>query len=86
MAGALGAFSETSGAIEEIVAEGDLVMTWSTLRMTHTGPWRNIPASNKQVSFRAVELYRFAQGKVIEYRFMYDTFSFLQQVGAISLP
>jgi predicted ester cyclase len=84
MAGALGAFSDTSGTIEQIVAEGDLVMTWSTLRMTHIGPWRNIPATNKQVSFRAVALYRFANGKVVEFRFLYDTFSLLQQIGAIA--
>jgi predicted ester cyclase len=83
MTGAVGAFSDASGTIEEIVAEGDLVMTWSTLRVTHSGPWRNIPATNKQVSFREVALYRFAQGKMIEYRFLYDTFGLLQQIGAI---
>jgi len=83
MSGALGAFSDASGTLEEIVAEGDIVMTWSNLRVTHVGPWRNIPATNKQVSFRVVDLYRFAQGKVIEYRFLYDTFSLLQQIGAI---
>jgi predicted ester cyclase len=83
MTGALGAFSDTSGTIDEIVAEGDLVMAWSTLRMTHVGPWRNIPVTNKQVSFREVDLYRFAQGKVVEVRFLYDTFGLLQQIGAI---
>lgn len=81
--GALGAFADVSGTIEEIVAEGDQVMTWSTLRTTHVGPWRNIPATNKHVSFRGVGLYRFAQGKVIEYRFLYDTFGLLQQIGGM---
>ncbi len=84
--GALGAFSDTNATIEEIVAEGEMVMTWSTLRATHTGSWRNIPATNKQVSWRAVEYFRFAQGKVVELRFLYDTFSLLQQMGAIPRP
>lgn len=83
MTGALGAFSDASGTIEEIVAECDKIMTWSTLRITHVGPWRHIPATNKQVSFREVDFYRFAQGKVVEVRFLYDTFSLLQEIGAI---
>jgi predicted ester cyclase len=80
------AFTDFSSTLEEIVAEGDKVMMWGVDSATHTGTWRNIPATNKRVSWRAVGCYRFAQGKVIECRFMYDTFSFLQQVGAISLP
>jgi len=83
ISGALGAFSDVCGTIEEIVAEGDRVMIWSTLRTTHVGAWRTIPAINKHVSFRGVGLYRFAQGKVIEYRFLYDTFGLLQQIGAM---
>jgi predicted ester cyclase len=81
--GASGAFSDFSNTLEAIVAEGDTVMVWGTVRATHVGPWRNIPATNKQVSWRAVECYRFAHGKVVEFRFLYDTFSLLQQIGAI---
>lgn len=82
MTGAFGAFSDASGTMEEIVAEGDMVMTWATLGVTHVGPWRSIPAT-KQVSFREVDCYRFAQGQGVEVRFLSDTFSLPQQIGAI---
>jgi len=83
---AFDAFTDLSFTLEEIVAEGDKVMVWGVDTATHSGTWRNIPATNKRVSWRAVACYRLTQGKVVECRFMYDTFSFLQQIGAISLP
>ncbi len=66
--------------------KGDKVMVWDIDSANHVGMWRNIPATNKRVSWRAVDCYRLADGKVVECRFMFDTFSFLQQIGAIALP
>jgi predicted ester cyclase len=86
MAGTGSAFSDFSQTLEAIVAEGDTVMVWGTLGATHSGPWRNIAATNKRISWRAVEYYRFARGKVIEFRFLFDTFALLQQIGAIPKP
>jgi len=80
------AFTDVSYTLEEIVAEGDKVMVWDIDSANHVGMWRNIPATNKRVSWRAVDCYRLADGKVVECRFMFDTFSFLQQIGAIALP
>jgi predicted ester cyclase len=77
------AFSDLSTTVEEIIAEGDTVMMWGTDHATHTGPWRNVPATNKHVSFRDVQCYHFAHGKVVECRFLFDSLSALQQIGAI---
>jgi predicted ester cyclase len=78
------AFSDASFTMEEIVAEDDKVVVWGTAHMTHTGQWRNIPATNKHVSFREAVFYRLAHGKVVEYRPLFDAVSLLQQIGAIS--
>jgi steroid delta-isomerase-like uncharacterized protein len=83
LAAAAGAFSAFSYTVEVIVAEGDTVMVWGTEHSTHTGRWRNIPATNKHVSYRVVACYRLAHGKLIEHRLLVDSLSFLQQVGAI---
>ena len=83
MAGASAAFSDFSTTVEAIVAEGDMVMLWGTQQATHTGTWRTIPATNKQVVYRVVGRYRLAAGKIIEHRFLIDSLGFLQQVGAI---
>jgi steroid delta-isomerase-like uncharacterized protein len=77
------AFSDISETVEVMVAEGDRVMVWLTQQATHSGPWRSLPATNKRVSYRGVACYRFAQGKIIEHRFLIDSLSFLQQVGAM---
>jgi predicted ester cyclase len=83
MAAARAAFSDISTTMEEIIAEGETVMLWGTDRATHTGPWRNIPATYTRVSFRVVVCAHFAMGKVVEYRFLNDELSLLQQVGAL---
>jgi ketosteroid isomerase-like protein len=80
------AFSERKNIPEKMVAEGDTVMVWLTQLNRHTGPWRAIPATNKQVSTRAVECFRLRGGKVIEFRVLTDTLSFLQQIGAFPSP
>ncbi|GCE19830.1 ester cyclase [Dictyobacter kobayashii] len=74
-------FTERHHTVEKIVAEGDTVMVWLTEYVTHSGPWRNVPATNKRVSFKGVECFRLAQNKVIEFRFIYDTIGLLQQIG-----
>ena len=86
MSSATAAFSERHNALETVVAEGDTVMVWLTQYVTHSGPWRNIPATNKRVSYRGVECFRLAQGKVVELRFLFDTLTLLQQIGAIPRP
>jgi predicted ester cyclase len=83
LSSATAAFSDISDTVEVIVAESDRVMVWGTQLSAHTGPWRNIPATNKQVSYRFAACYRLAHGKVIEHRFLSDSLSLLQQIGAI---
>jgi predicted ester cyclase len=86
MEAATGAFSDFHNIIEVIVAEGDTVMVWGTQRSIHTGLWRSIPATNRQVSYRFVECYRLEGGKIVEFRLLIDSLSFLQQVGAFPSP
>jgi steroid delta-isomerase-like uncharacterized protein len=81
-----GAFSDFHNTIEVIVADGETVMVWGTQRSTHVGTWRSIPATNKQVSYRFVECYRLEDGKIVEFRILIDSLSFLQQVGAFPSP
>jgi predicted ester cyclase len=79
-------FSNLYVSVEEIVAEDDKAMVWTRQSAIHSGPWRNIPATNKQISYTVIYFFRFEHGKVIECRAQFDTFSFLQQVGAIPKP
>lgn len=86
LAAGLGALTDYSNTVEIIVAEGDTVMVWAIQHATHSGLWRGIPATNIRASYKVVACYRFAHDKIIEYRFLYDSLSFLQQIGAVSVP
>jgi len=69
--------------VEEMLAEGDQVWVCYTIRGTHRGPLRNIPATNKQVSNRFLAMYRLANGKMIHADALADDLSLLRQLGAL---
>jgi steroid delta-isomerase-like uncharacterized protein len=59
--------------IEDMFAAGDKV----ALRFTHAGTQQGelfgVPASNRTVTVRAIEIYRLSGGKIAEYWGEYDT-------------
>lgn len=72
--------------IEDQLAEGDKVLTRITIRGTHQGPFMNIPPTNKDVTFTAMVLTRFENGRNIEGRGEIDRLGLMQQLGAIPTP
>ncbi len=77
------ALPDASLDVEEMVAEGDQVWVYYTIRGTHQGPLRNIPATNRQVSYRFLGMYRLANGKIIHVDALADDLSLLRQLGAL---
>jgi|SRR5581483_3451517 len=68
--------------IEEMVAEGEKVWVSYTIRGTHEGLLRNVPATHKLVSYSLIAMYRVANGKIVEADFLSDDVSLLRQLGA----
>jgi len=60
------AFSDVSATINDLIAEGDKVVVYSTTSGTHTGTYFGKPPTGKQVTFSVITIYRFADGKVVE--------------------
>ncbi len=80
------AFPDLYVAIDDMVAEGDLVATRWTFRGTNTGDMMTpmpLPATGKQVSVSGITIARFAGGKVVEDWHQADTLGMLQQLGVI---
>jgi predicted ester cyclase len=50
---------------------------------THTGEWRGIPATNKQVSYGGVNALRIADGKIVDHRQLWNAFWLYTQLGLI---
>jgi len=81
------AFPDITVTIEEMIAEGDKVVTRWTIHGTHNGdfvtPQGPIPPTGKQVTYTGITINRLADGKIVEDRFEGDVLGLLQQIGAL---
>jgi C-1 hydroxylase len=75
-------FPDWHETIEDIIAEGDKVWVRVKATGTITGEYRGLPPTGKKVTYEAVDIYRIANGKLVEYWGVSDT-DFLKQLGAI---
>lgn len=77
------AFPDLRITIEEMVAEGDKVVTrWAT-RATHKGDLMGIPPTGKQLTITGISIDRIAGGKIAETWTNFDALGMLQQVGVV---
>ena len=59
-------FPDLEIAVEQVVAEGDLVVQYGVMSGTNTGEWMGIPATNKRVRVPFMDMHRVVDGKVTE--------------------
>ncbi|NIS82577.1 MAG: ester cyclase, partial [Anaerolineales bacterium] len=69
--------------IEDQLAEGDKVVTRSTLTGTHRGEWVGIPPTGKRVSIEAITIQRWRGGKMVEAWLAMDMLGWMQQLGVV---
>ncbi len=69
-------------SVEDLIAEGDLVMARWRAEGTHTGEILGIPATGGRVDFSGVVLYRVEAGRITEGWHGYDSLELLRQLGA----
>jgi predicted ester cyclase len=76
------AFPDMSATIEDVIAEGDKVVTRVTLRGTHQGETEEFgPPTGRQIEGDIVTISRIEGGKIVEDWDSYDNLSTLQQLG-----
>ena len=68
---------------EDIIAEGDKVVTRYTARFTHKGTFMGIPPTGKQIVAKGVEINRIKDGKIVETWDFLDYRGIMTQLGAI---
>ena len=79
-AGAIDGFEET---VEAQVAEGDMVVTRLSGRGRHTGELMGAAPTGKDLTWSAIVISRFENGKIAEEWASFDAFDFMQQIGAL---
>ena len=77
------AFPDAQATIEDLIAEGDKVVTRFTLRGTHRGAFMGIAPTGKHVTMTAIGICRVEEGKFAEVWENVDALGLLQQLGAI---
>jgi steroid delta-isomerase-like uncharacterized protein len=77
------AFPDVRTRVEVTLSEGDLGAAHGTVTGTHQGEFMGIPASNKSVEFKVVDIIRVEDGKAAEHWGLTDVMGLMQQLGAI---
>jgi steroid delta-isomerase-like uncharacterized protein len=77
------AFPDLQITPQTMVAEGDRVVVEWTARATHSGDFRGIPATGKQVSYAGISIYRIEDGKIVDEVYLGDRLGLWQQLGLV---
>ena len=77
----LAATQDSRLVIEELIAEGNLVMSRINLAFKHTGVLMGVPPTGNEISFDVFTVFRIANGKIAEEWEMNDRLELMQQLG-----
>ena len=77
------AFPDCHATEDDMIAEGDKVVSRYTVRATHQGELMGIPATGKGVTYTGILISRFAGGKCVEDWEQADMLGLMQQLGAL---
>jgi steroid delta-isomerase-like uncharacterized protein len=77
------AFPDTSVTVEDVIAEGDKVVSRYTVRGTHKGATEEYgPPTGRQMAIEGITIYYFRGGKLAEMWDRYDNLGVMQQLGS----
>ena len=75
-----------ASTIEDLFAEGDKVVLRFTFHGTHQGEFMGVAPTGKQVTMPGIDIFRIADGKIVELWGQEDVLGMMQQIGAIPGP
>lgn len=80
------AFSEGKHVFDEVVVEGDRVVTCGTFSATHLGEFQGLPPTGKKVSLAVMHIDRVRDGQIVEHWGQGDALGMMQQLGVVFFP
>ena len=76
------AFPDINITVDDVIAEGDQVVSRYTIRGTHQGETQEFgPPTGRQMELEGITIHRFEDGKIVEEWERYDNLRALQQLG-----
>ena len=80
------AFPDFHSTLEDMIAEGDMVVQRFTARGTHKGEWMGIAPTGKQFTMPGIGIHRITGGKIVEDWVSMDMLGMMQQLGVVPPP
>jgi predicted ester cyclase len=80
------AFPDLHFTVEDMLAEGDKVTSRITIRGTHQREFMDMAPTGRQIQVAAIDICRFADGKMVEHWGQTDTLGMMEQLGVIAVP
>jgi steroid delta-isomerase-like uncharacterized protein len=80
------AFSDYHGEIQDIVAEGDKVVSRTQWTGTNDGPYEGRPATGKKLVFSTSDYFRIENGKIAERWDVVETLARAVALGLVPAP
>lgn len=77
------AFPDGKHTFEDVIVEGDKVVTRGTFSGTHQGELLGFPPTGEQVKFSVMHIDRIVDGKVVEHWGQADIITLMQQLGIL---
>ena len=82
----LRAYPDLHITIEDLITEGDKVVSRNTVTGTHQGEYMGIPPTGNSVTYNEVIITRFADGRIVETWAVVDVLAQMRQLGVIPTP
>ena len=80
------AFTNGKHSFNEIIVEGDKVVTCGIFTAIHTGDFQGLPPTQKQIKIAIMHIDRVEGGKIVEHWGQGDAQGLMQQLGIMFLP
>jgi steroid delta-isomerase-like uncharacterized protein len=76
------AFPDLSATVDDVLSDGDKVVTRYTLRGTYQGEIEEFgPPTGRQIELQGITIHRMEDGKIVEEWERYDNLGVMQQLG-----
>jgi predicted ester cyclase len=79
----LRAYPDLHITAEDVIEEGDKIVSRNTVTGTHQGEYMGRPPTGRSVTYNEIFIVRFANGRVAETWGVVDIFSQMKQLGVI---
>lgn len=78
-------FPDIRVQVDEILDVDDrVVVRWRTTRQTHTGEYRGLPPTGKEVRVTAIQWFRLENERIVEFWLEMDQLNAIRQMGVVA--